>query len=69
MSVEKFVHRNQLLSECVERITSSGNAGRLFRHCAEFDPRVRELLAAQERLLNAAERLLDHCDSSRARAA
>jgi len=69
MSFEKFVHRNQLVAECLERIAATGNAGSLFEHSAEFNPKVRELLAAQERLLNAAERLLDHCESSPAKAA
>jgi len=63
MSFEKFVHRHSLLADCVQRIAASGRAGHLFEHSAEFNPKVRELLAAQERLLNAAERLLDHCDS------
>ena len=63
MSFEKFVHRNHLVAECVQRIAAYGNAGRLFEHSTEFNPKVRELLMAQERLLNAAERLMDHCDS------
>ncbi len=68
MSFEKFVHRNSLVADCVQRIVSSGKAGDLFEHSAQFNPKVRELLAAQERLLNAAERLLDHCDSLQAQA-
>jgi len=44
-------------------IASSGKAGHLFEHSAQFNPKVRELLAAQERLLNAPSALLDHCDS------
>jgi len=64
MSFEKFVHRNLLVADCVERIAASGKADHLFEHSAQFNPKVRELLAAQERLLNAAERLLEHCDSA-----
>ncbi len=69
MSFEKFVHRNLLVADCVQRIAASGKAGHLFEHSARFNPRVRELLAAQERLLNAAERLLEHCDSTEAQSA
>lgn len=69
MSFEKFVHRNSLVADCVQRIAASGKAGDLFEHSAAFNPRVRELLAAQERLLNAVERLLEHCDSPQVEAA
>ncbi len=69
MSFDKFVHRNRLVAECVHRIAASGNAGRLFQHANGFDPVVRELLAAQERLLNAAESLLDRCEAAPAQAA
>ncbi len=64
MSFEKFVHRNQLVAHCVERIVASGKADRLFGLTSEADPSVRQFLAAQERLLTAAERLLDHCESA-----
>lgn len=62
MSFEKFVHRNRLTSDLLERIASSDGASRLFAHTQVVDPRVRALVAAQERLLSAAERLLEHCD-------
>jgi hypothetical protein len=63
MSFEKFVHRNRLTSDLLERIASSSDANRLFAHTDAVDPRVRALVAAQERLLSAAEKVLEHCGS------
>ncbi|MDB5974275.1 MAG: hypothetical protein JWR07_1035, partial [Nevskia sp.] len=34
MSFEKFVHRNLLVADCVERIAASGKADHLFEHSA-----------------------------------
>lgn len=61
MSFEKFVHRNRLTSDLLDRIAASSNANRLFSHADAVDPRVRDLVAAQERLLSAAEKVLEHC--------
>jgi hypothetical protein len=61
MSFEKFVHRNRLTSDLLDRIAASTDADRLFAHTDAVDPRVRALVAAQERLLSAAEKLLEHC--------
>lgn len=66
MSFEKFLHRNRLMAQCLEQIVASGMAGRLFECPAAADPSVRQFVAAQQRLLTAAERLLDHCESARA---
>lgn len=63
MSFEKFVHRNQLMAQCLEQIVASGVADRVFECAAGADPSVREFVAAQQRLLTAAERLLDRCES------
>jgi hypothetical protein len=61
MSFEKFLHRNELVAQCLEQIVASGAADRLFACAAGTDPSVREFVAAQERLLTAAETLLDRC--------
>lgn len=59
MSLEKFVYRNRLLIEHLEAIATGANVTRLFVHTGKFDPYVRDFLSAQERLLTAAERLLE----------
>jgi hypothetical protein len=65
MSIEKFVHCNRLTSDLLERIASSSDAGRLFSHAEVVDPHVRALIAAQERLLSAAEKVLEQCGGQR----
>ena len=61
MSFEKFVYRNQLMLQCLENIAASNGVSGLFQYSSDLRPQVRELLAAQERLLTAAERVLERC--------
>jgi hypothetical protein len=63
MSFEKFVHRNRLTSDLLERIASRSDATSLFAHTDAVDPDVRALVAAQERLLSAAEKVLERSGS------
>ena len=61
MSLEKFAHRNRITAELLEKIAASSRAAELFTPHETVNPLVRELIAAQGRLLNAAERVLEHC--------
>ena len=61
MSFDKFVYRSQLTAQCLDQIVSIGGASSIFAPSSEHSPQVRELLAAQERLLSAAESLLESC--------
>lgn len=62
--MEKFVHRNRLVAQRLEQIAASVHAARLFERPLDASAELRTLLAAQERLLNAAERMLDRAASA-----
>jgi hypothetical protein len=64
MTFDKFLKRNQLIADHLAQIAAH-------RHCigwvdsaTPLDMDLRDLLAAQERLVTAAERLLESCDKS-----
>lgn len=59
MSLEKFQRRSEILHQRMQQISRSRDAGQLLQHRRHFNPEVRSLLVAQERLLDAAERLID----------
>lgn len=63
MTRDKFMYRNRLIQRQIERITRLGAQFPWLEHQtpgdAERTAALRELLAAQERFLTAAERALD----------
>lgn len=61
MSVEKFIRRNAVVTQCLSRIAEHDDARKLLGPSLRFDVDIRELLSAQERLLNAAEHVLERC--------
>jgi hypothetical protein len=68
MSVRKFVQRSELTARCLRQIGESREGQRLLTPSFNPDAEVRALLHAQERLLNAAERVLERCRRSDAAA-
>jgi len=59
MTFDKFMKRSQLISEHIQRIASSAAAVSRFDTQAPTNPLLREVFSAQERLLIAAEELLE----------
>lgn len=57
MTTEQFIRRNQIIGERLAQIAACGQY--LQHGAAPPDLRLRAVLQAQERLLNAMERLLD----------
>jgi len=61
MTIDKFVRRNQLLAEYLAQIAERRAEVGWGDSAAPLNAAFREVLAAQERLLTAAERLLERC--------
>jgi hypothetical protein len=59
MTVEKFVRRNQIIEERLAQLRQHGEHMNWDGLVRPVSPQFREVLQAQERLLNAVERLLD----------
>lgn len=64
MSIE-FISRNRIVTQRLEQIAACDHASLLFGPSRSISEEVRVSLAAQERLLNAAERVLECCNTSR----
>lgn len=60
MSVDKFVRRNQIIAERLSQLRSRGDQMQWDGIVHPVNPQFRDVLQAQERLLNALERLLDN---------
>lgn len=59
MTYEKFLRRNELIASCLAQIAQNKSLVAWVETARPADSGLRELLAAQERLLTAAERMLD----------
>ncbi len=59
---EKFSNRNLILAQYLERIAGCHLTGALDR-LGRFSPDVRRLLAAQEKLLSAAEQVFEKLEA------
>lgn len=59
MTTEKFVRRSQIIAEHLSEIALRGGQVELDSVLQPASPHYRAVLVAQERLLNALERLLD----------
>ena len=59
MTTEKFVRRSQIISEHLSEIAMHGGPVELDGVLQPISPHFREVVSAQERLLNAVERLLE----------
>ncbi len=59
MTFDKFVKRSQLIFEHMQRIAHNTASMPRFDVLAPVDPLLRDVIAAQERLLTAAEELLE----------
>lgn len=60
MTVDKFVRRNQIIAERLSQLRSRGDQMQWDGIVHPVNPQFRDVLQAQERLLNALERLLDN---------
>ncbi len=68
MTFDKFLKRNQMLAELLAEIAARREAVGWVNHAAPIESGLRDVLAAQERLLTAAERLLEQDGDNGARA-
>ncbi len=59
MTVEKFTRRNQIIAERLAQLRRRGEQMQWDGIVHPVNPQFRDVLQAQERLLNALERLLD----------
>jgi|UPI0004A6B944 hypothetical protein len=60
MTVDKFVRRNQIIADRLTQLRSRGDQMHWDGLVHPVNPQFRDVLQAQERLLNALERLLDN---------
>jgi len=60
MTVEKFSRRNQIIAERLSQLRLHGDQMHWDGIVHPVNPQFRDVLQAQERLLNALERLLDN---------
>jgi hypothetical protein len=60
MTVEKFTRRNQIIAERLSQLRLHGEQMQWDGIVHPVNPQFRDVLQAQERLLNALERLLDN---------
>lgn len=63
MTNEKFVRRNQIIAQHLSEIAVQREQIETDGAARPFDPYFREVLCAQEHLLNAVERLLEQMPS------
>ena len=63
MTNEKFVRRNQIIAQHLSEIALQREQIEIGGVVLPFDPHFREVLSAQEHLLNALERLLEQMPS------
>ncbi|MDB5973335.1 MAG: hypothetical protein JWR07_95 [Nevskia sp.] len=63
MTTEKFVRRSQIIAEHLSEIAMHSNQDELDGVQQPLSPHFREVVSAQERLLNAVERLLEKLPS------
>lgn len=69
MTAEKFARRNKLIADHLEEIARYGDllsGGEVGGVLQPVHPQFREVLQAQERLLNAVERLLEQMPKQQA---
>ncbi len=59
MTSEKFMRRNQIIAQHLSEIALQRKQVEMDGVAQPFDPHFREVLSAQEHLLNAVERLLE----------
>ncbi len=59
MTVEKFIRRNKIIAERVTQLRQHGDQMHWDGIVHPVNPQFRDVLQAQERLLNALERLLE----------
>ena len=59
MTIEKFVRRSQLIEQLLSEIARRGGQEELEPALKSVNPHFQAVLGAQERLLNAVERLLE----------
>lgn len=59
MTSEKFMRRNRIIAQHLSEIALQREQIEMDGVAQPFDPYFREVLSAQERLLNAVERLLE----------
>ncbi|MDB5987087.1 MAG: hypothetical protein JWR16_2140 [Nevskia sp.] len=64
MTFEKFLKRNKLIAEYLAQIALHRDAVGWVDSAMPLDASFRDVLAAQERLLTAAERLLESCTAN-----
>lgn len=60
MTVDKFVRRNQIIADRLMQLRSRSDQMHWDGLVHPVNPQFRDVLQAQERLLNALERLLDN---------
>ncbi len=60
MTVDKFTRRNQLIAERLAQLRQRGDQMQWDGIVHPVNPQFRDVMQAQERLLNALERLLDN---------
>jgi len=58
MTLEQFIRRNGIIAQHLEQIAAMNGAEHLLEFSLNFNPTMRDLLTAQERLLNAAEKVI-----------
>ncbi|MBV8063268.1 MAG: hypothetical protein JOY51_06705 [Nevskia sp.] len=59
MSVDKFLRRNQMITACLQELAQYREQMQWDGVLHPVNPLVREMMQAQERLLNAVERVLE----------
>jgi|GEM_PF-2567331 len=64
MTFDKFLKRNQLIADHLAQIAAHRDSIGWVDSATPLDADFRDVLAAQERLVTAAERLLDSCNAA-----
>lgn len=65
MSIDKFLHRNQMIAAYLHELSQHGEQMHWDGLLHPVNPLVREMFQAQERLITALERVLDAIPADR----